>query len=141
AISRSWHSTTERRTWFVESNRSSLDFMIARGPDNDPAFAPNYQYHDYRRYDSMNPVTRHWFPFPPMRFEQSTSPVYPNNSWQLTIAYWLLLPPTLVLPAIAFVRHRRRRRRETSNLCPTCGYDLRASPERCPECGTANPRG
>lgn len=32
-----------------------------------------------------------------------------------------------------------RNRRLRAGLCPACGYDLRASIERCPECGAAIP--
>lgn len=34
---------------------------------------------------------------------------------------------------------RREEKRMETGLCRQCGYDLRGSPDRCPECGTAVP--
>ncbi len=50
---------------------------------------------------------------------------------------WLLVLTTALFPAWWAYRRRRGRiaRALEQGLCPLCGYDLRASAERCPECG------
>ena len=55
----------------------------------------------------------------------------------LAIPYWSLALPPLIPPAVALARARRRRRRLRDHRCLQCGYDLRATPDRCPECGRA----
>jgi hypothetical protein len=53
------------------------------------------------------------------------------------IAIMLALPPLAWW--LRFRRRRRRRQRLRHGLCEACGYDLRGSAGRCPECGAAAP--
>ena len=48
------------------------------------------------------------------------------------IPFWLPCMLSLVPPALWY----RRRREPLEGHCRKCGYDLRATPDRCPECGT-----
>jgi hypothetical protein len=66
--------------------------------------------------------------FPPRPFAEVTV-IFPL--WLIALA---LIAPVALGPVRRVVRASVRRGR---GLCVSCGYDLRASPDRCPECGAA----
>lgn len=61
----------------------------------------------------------------------------------LFLPFWFLFATTAALPATtairAALRSRTQKYRAAARICLACGYDLRASKDRCPECGTFIP--
>jgi hypothetical protein len=64
-----------------------------------------------------------------------------NAAQEVFLPHWLLALASGALPALWGTRRWRKRAKTRAGLCAVCGYDLRASPQRCPECGTlSSPR-
>jgi hypothetical protein len=89
---------------------------------------------DAARYDpGLDVGTTHlgfgaeWWHSPPEMADQFNRAV--------SIPYWALAIFCAVGP-IWSLRRRISRRVDDRVLCPACGYDLRATPDSCPECGT-----
>jgi hypothetical protein len=57
------------------------------------------------------------------------------TTWLLVVTHWFAALAFAALPAYRLARSFRHR--APPGHCRRCGYDLRATPERCPECGTA----
>ena len=69
-----------------------------------------------------------------------TRMVFDSVVWHVRVAYGLPWAALAVGPGVWVARARRRgvrADRRRGGRCAACGYDLRASPDRCPECGAA----
>jgi hypothetical protein len=74
----------------------------------------------------------------PQAFQSARfSPLLPF--WEIKIPHrvlvvlWAIFPTCLVIGRVSVSALKRARTR--IGLCPECGYNMRATPARCPECG------
>jgi hypothetical protein len=101
--------------WYVETQHGPAMMDVA------PQFGPNH---------SMLAIFDHQMHWNGM----SGAQFYSAERWTLTLPYWLIL---ILVSAPLWLRVIRRiRAAPHAGHCAVCGYDLRASPQRCPECGT-----
>jgi hypothetical protein len=137
------------RTWHFWSADGGLRLMSEGFLVNSPGFADQWKQKVGEGYWEVYPPGRNsprepfprnlWFDFWSQRKGNNRAgpEVILSDALNVRVPYWLPALVTGLPPAVWLLRRGRQRKRAAGKLCPTCGYDLRATPGRCPECGTA----
>jgi hypothetical protein len=111
----------ERMTW---SSYANPDYSVTEWRSSEEAVGPRYRLlgfaYEHRTWPAGTELIAGGGRWTAVR------------SWMIAIPAWAIVGVFAVLP-LAWVRRRWRRPR--AGCCGKCGYDLRATPGRCPECG------
>lgn len=149
---RLWVRSYSASDWvsYAGGGRRNLNIITGRGDfvvnvvtrDDGSAWRPDgWRHYHQQAYDMPGQWARwsserHTFPGV-ITYGRRTSTGGSMHSVTVMTSYWLVVCVTLIGPiGLLATRLRAIRHKRDGNLCPVCGYDLRATPDRCPECGT-----
>jgi hypothetical protein len=118
--------TPGRTVWIVRASRGSMTLGRVRWDDPALGGRPSSWSHGRWRFYA----NRHYWVDPVGKYGSLTFLTSP--CWAVTLVLSLLPSGR----SYCVVREwRRTRLLGNTGRCPTCGYDLRATPDQCPECG------
>jgi hypothetical protein len=133
----SWNLTVQRRVKFLHRTSFATPIVTRVGDfpagsisawlASHPATSVNFSDCSWRKHDRIDATT-------------SAGEIelnYRGIDRELTVPLWILFVASLLLPAVNLVANAiRQRGLKRAGCCTGCGYDVRATPRRCPECGT-----
>lgn len=146
ATSVKWVPRSDRSDFYVSSAHGMLGF-------ESEFYGPETPEDPYRRGNGLSiysaPIGGNdgWAAQWDIRFQHAgityATDVIPHAYYAriIVVPLWLPFVLTLIMPLVWGRSWISKRRRRAKGLCIRCGYDLRGSDERCPECGAPTPPG
>ena len=125
--------------WFVRSNYGILYFARNESFADGFRLGPRplaWESQDANRVFSGPVVQRRRPCFVAGPFSMGGKAWAAGNHAGVTVPHWFIAAAAATAPAL-WAGRRWRNRRRGPMLCQRCGYDLRATPDRCPECGAS----
>jgi predicted RNA-binding Zn-ribbon protein involved in translation (DUF1610 family) len=119
------------REWKVDRDPSYGIWHIEMGPVEIFWTPTSWLYHSTFHWKTTGFYTTH-------RTRYDVNDVYhrfPYIEDNYQIPLWFAAIVFGLVPARYALRLQRMRKRARSGRCPSCGYDIHATPEICPECG------
>ena len=135
--------TSSQTTWMAGNGAGGialLEFHASSSDIDSPGQPLGYQRRRRRpQYAGMPPEWESVLHGPGFAwFAQESNPYGGQQGmYGVIVPAWFVLMLLAAFPTARLLLYLRRGRRHRAGLWPACGYDLRATPGRCPECGAA----
>jgi hypothetical protein len=142
-----WSAAATRSTVYVARQQFAFELpggaaILARQYESDQGWSGSYRWTTMDgKSDFISESTLGFYfrRLEPIRDTNADGP-FECRSLSVEIPFWFLFLAFSVasIPQVRwYLKYRRSLLRRSATQCAHCGYDLRATPDRCPECGHA----